>query len=94
MNTSHPIALHVLLSGGREVGRRYGPAAPVGDEDDGGAEAGRRGGPRSAVVVCVDPAYRKGGNVQMLCQRYGVELVHEFEELAGAVMTVLESIRE
>lgn len=72
-----------LLELGLAVGRRYGGVRPGGG-----------GGPGAAVVVCVDPAYRKRGNVQMVCQRYGVELVEDFDELAGAVARKLEGVRK
>lgn len=41
-----------------------------------------------AVVVC-HPHYRKKGNVQIICRRYGIRLMDSFEGLAEAVVDKL-----
>lgn len=46
-----------------------------------------------ALVVC-DPGYRKRGNVQIICGRYGVQLVNGLDSLPGAVLQYLATAKE
>lgn len=51
-------------------------------------ELGMYVGTRKAVVCCPEGFYKRG-NVQMVCWRYGVELLGSLEELEAAVRTRL-----
>jgi hypothetical protein len=42
------------------------------------------------VVVCCHPDYKKKGNVQMVCHRYGIPLVYELDGLKELVRERLE----
>lgn len=54
-----------------------------------GLAAGKEG--KRVVVACVD-GYKKKGNVQVVCQRYGIEVVKDEEELARAVLMKLKEL--
>ncbi|KAF8860025.1 hypothetical protein BDZ45DRAFT_548670, partial [Acephala macrosclerotiorum] len=51
-----------------------------------GLAAGKAG--KRVVVACVD-GYKKKGNVQVVCHRYGIEVVKDEVELAEAVLVKL-----
>ncbi|OAL42774.1 hypothetical protein IQ07DRAFT_593579 [Pyrenochaeta sp. DS3sAY3a] len=41
------------------------------------------------VVVCCDPRFWRGGNVHIVCERYDIPLVGNFEELVPAIKKML-----
>ncbi|OAL42740.1 hypothetical protein IQ07DRAFT_593549 [Pyrenochaeta sp. DS3sAY3a] len=41
------------------------------------------------VVVCCDPRFWRGGNVHIVCERYGIPLVENFEKLVSAIEKML-----
>lgn len=43
------------------------------------------------IVVCCDKRFWRGGNVDLVCQRYDIPLVHSFAELVPAVEAMLKS---
>ena len=43
------------------------------------------------VVVCCDKRFWRGGNVDLVCQRYGIPFVQTFAELVPAVEAMLKS---
>ncbi|KAJ9155117.1 hypothetical protein NKR23_g2543 [Pleurostoma richardsiae] len=55
-----------------------------------GRRALRGGG--GGVVVCCPEGYWKRGNVQIVCERYGVRCVGAEDELAGAVLDALAAL--
>ncbi len=46
---------------------------------------------KKCVVACVD-GYKKKGNVQVVCDRYGIEMVNNEEELAREVVRKLKEL--
>ncbi len=54
-------------------------------------ELGMYAGTGKAVVCCPEGFYKRG-NVQMVCQRYGIELLGGLEELQGKVREKLVGI--
>jgi hypothetical protein len=42
------------------------------------------------VVVCCDEEFWKGGNVHIVCKRYGIPCVTRFEDLVPEIHTMLE----
>ncbi|KAL2177500.1 uncharacterized protein P884DRAFT_277731 [Thermothelomyces heterothallicus CBS 202.75] len=47
-----------------------------------------------AVVVACHPGYRKRGNVQIMCRRFGLEYVDGEDDLAGRVVKRIERLLE
>ncbi|QPC76684.1 hypothetical protein HYE68_007436 [Fusarium pseudograminearum] len=43
-----------------------------------------------SVIVCAHPDYRKRGNVEAVCRRFGVKLLNTLEELSGFLITMLD----
>ncbi|CZR69864.1 uncharacterized protein PAC_19764 [Phialocephala subalpina] len=54
-----------------------------------GLAAGKQG--KRVVVACVD-GYKKKGNVQVACEKYGIEVVRDEVELARAVLVKLREL--
>lgn len=44
------------------------------------------------VVVHCDPGYRRKGNVQIVCERYGIPLAYEMEDLVREVKGRLQDL--
>lgn len=56
-------------------------------------ELGAYGGSEpEAVVVCCPPSYFRYGNVAIFCERYGIELVHSYEELLSYIKSMINDI--
>ncbi|KAH6618696.1 hypothetical protein C7974DRAFT_35246 [Boeremia exigua] len=53
-------------------------------------ELGMYAGTGKAVVCCPDGFYKRG-NVQLVCQRYGIELLGSLEELQNSVKARLQA---
>lgn len=46
---------------------------------------------KKCVVACAE-GYKKKGNVQVVCDRYGIQLVETVEQLTQAVLTKLKEL--
>jgi len=46
---------------------------------------------KKCVVACVE-GYKRKGNVQVVCDRYGIEVIKDEEELAQAVLVKLKEL--
>lgn len=63
-----------------------GPAATATSEDEKSETKKKK---KKQVLVCAHEGYKKRGNVQLLCQKFGIEMVDTVEDFPPAVLRML-----
>jgi hypothetical protein len=47
-------------------------------------------GGKGRVLVCCEPRYERRGNVQIVCERYGIKLMEELDGLEDVVKEIFD----
>ncbi|KAK8054173.1 hypothetical protein PG996_013474 [Apiospora saccharicola] len=73
-----------------ELGLVAGLAAASGPSTTGMVEDSKKYGKKKQVLVCAHEGYKKRGNVQLLCQNFGIEMVDTIEDFPSAIICKLD----
>lgn len=84
-HTDAPVS---LLELGLAAGLAAGPSGPTPSKatDEGGDNQIKQ---KKQVLVCAHEGYKKRGNVQLLCQKFGIEMVDTADDFPSAMLRML-----